>query len=119
MIAKLTTALPALALVLFCSGSLAQQADAPAQPAAPAPPAAATVQSGSVPTPMEVKITPDLPAIEVMHNGAPVKIMRNQDPNHVMNPAYTRTSRKCPPFCVQPAQLYPGVETIGEIELLN
>jgi 3-mercaptopyruvate sulfurtransferase SseA len=29
------------------------------------------------------------------------------------------TSRKCPPFCIQPATLAPGVETIGEVEMLD
>ena len=32
------------------------------------------------------------------------KIMRNQD-NTNKNPAFAKTSRPCPPFCIQPMQL--------------
>jgi rhodanese-related sulfurtransferase len=66
-----------------------------------------------------VRITRDLPSLDVMHDGKMVTIMRNQDPNHTVNPAYARTSRQCPPFCIQPARLAPGVETIGEVEMLD
>jgi rhodanese-related sulfurtransferase len=66
-----------------------------------------------------VRITRDLPSLDVMHNGKMVTIMRNQDPEHTVNPLYARTSRECPPFCIQPATLAPGVETIGEVEMLD
>ena len=66
-----------------------------------------------------VRITRDLPYLDVMHDGKMVTIMRNQDPNHTVNPSYAKTSRKCPPFCIQPATLAPGVETIGEVEMLD
>lgn len=68
---------------------------------------------------LKVKITPDLSSVNVMHDGEVVTVQRNQDPNHQIPTTYTKTSRKCPPFCVQPMNLYPGVETIGEIELLD
>ena len=49
------------------------------------------------------------------------KIMRNQNNANTVNPAFAKTSRPCPPFCVQPMQLRPGIETIGEqvIKLAN
>ena len=47
------------------------------------------------------------------------KIMRNQNNKNTVNPAFAKTSRPCPPFCVQPMQLRPGVETIGEQEIIN
>jgi rhodanese-related sulfurtransferase len=68
---------------------------------------------------MTVRITPDISAVEVMHNGKKVTIQRNQDENHRVNPDFGKTSRKCPPFCVQPYSPAPGVETIGEIEVLD
>jgi rhodanese-related sulfurtransferase len=68
---------------------------------------------------MLVRITRDLPSLDVMHNGKMVTIMRNQDQNHTINPAYAKTSRKCPPFCIQPITLAPGVETVGEVEVLD
>ena len=33
--------------------------------------------------------------------------------------SYTKTSRPCPPFCVQPITPSPGVNTVGELELLD
>jgi rhodanese-related sulfurtransferase len=66
-----------------------------------------------------VRITRDLPSLDVMHNGKMVTIMRNQDQKNTINPSYAMTSRKCPPFCIQPSTLAPGVETIGEVEMLD
>ncbi len=66
-----------------------------------------------------VNITPDLESITVKHGSKMVKIMRNQDQKNTVNPAFAKTSRKCPPFCIQPAKLAPGVETIGEVEVIN
>ena len=67
----------------------------------------------------EVNITRSLESITVKHGGKMVKIMRNQDQKNTVNPAFAKTSRKCPPFCIQPAKLAPGVETIGELEVLD
>lgn len=67
----------------------------------------------------EVNITADIPSVEVMHNGEKVTIMRNQDQKNTVNPAFAKTSRKCPPFCIQPSTLAPGVETIGEVEVIQ
>lgn len=68
---------------------------------------------------MKVKVTPTLESVTVEHDGEPVEIKRNQDPDNRIAEAYTRTSRECPPFCVQPMEIVPGVETIGEIEMLR
>lgn len=68
---------------------------------------------------MKVKVTPNLGSVTVMHEGEKVEIKRNQDPYNRIAEDYQQTSRECPPFCVQPIQLLPGVNTIGEIELLR
>jgi len=68
---------------------------------------------------LRVKITSDLPYLEVNHNGRKILVMRHQDPGHKIVAPYDKTSRDCPPFCVQPMRLAPGVETIGELELLD
>jgi rhodanese-related sulfurtransferase len=47
------------------------------------------------------------------------KIMRNQDNAATVNPAFAKTSRPCPPFCIQPMQLRPGIETLGEQEIIH
>lgn len=66
-----------------------------------------------------VGITPDIMSVAITHNGQTVEVMRNQDNNNTVLPAYSRTSRPCPPFCIQPMSLAPGVETLGEIEVLD
>lgn len=68
---------------------------------------------------MAVNITPDMGKVTVTHNGQKMDIMRNQDQKNLVNPAFAKTSRKCPPFCIQPAKLAPGVETIAEVEVLD
>ena len=66
-----------------------------------------------------VRITKDLMSITVKTNKGPVKVMRNQDNKAVIAPGFAKTSRKCPPFCVQPQKVAPGVETVGELEVIN
>ena len=68
---------------------------------------------------MEVKITPDLESVEVTHEGEKVSITRNQDTENTITQSFSKTSRPCPPFCIQPMSLAPGVETIGEVEMLD
>ncbi len=67
----------------------------------------------------DVNITRDLESVTVKHNGQNVTIMRNQDTTNTINPAFAKTSRKCPPFCIQPGSLGHGVETIGELEVID
>ena len=57
--------------------------------------------------------------VAVKHDGKTVKISRNQDNKNTINPAFAKTSRPCPPFCIQPAILAPGVETIAENEVID
>lgn len=68
---------------------------------------------------LKVKITRDIGSITVMHNGKPIVIQRNQNQKNTIVKDYALTSRACPPFCVQPMHLLPGVETIGELEMLK
>jgi rhodanese-related sulfurtransferase len=66
-----------------------------------------------------VGITPDMSSVEVMHNGKPVTIERNQDNKNTIAADYALTSRPCPPFCIRPIKLATGVETIGELEMID
>jgi rhodanese-related sulfurtransferase len=68
---------------------------------------------------LDVNITADLASVEVMHDGQQITIMRNQNQTNVVNPEFAKTSRKCPPFCIQPSELAPGVKTIAELEVLH
>ncbi|NTV93796.1 MAG: rhodanese-like domain-containing protein [Thiobacillus sp.] len=66
-----------------------------------------------------VNISHDLPRVEVLHNGKKTIIERNPDTDNMVDPDYSLTSRPCPPYCIQPMQLAPGVETLGELEVLD
>jgi len=68
---------------------------------------------------LDVNITAALASVDVMHHGRKVTIMRNQNQSNSVNPDFAKTSRKCPPFCIQPSELAPGVKTIGELEVLQ
>lgn len=67
----------------------------------------------------EVNISAEIESVTVKHGDKEVVIMRNQNQKNTVNPAFAKTSRKCPPFCIQPSSLAPGVETIGELEVLD
>jgi len=68
---------------------------------------------------LDVKITQDLESIPVHHGNDFIKIQRIQDQNNVLTGGFTKTSRKCPPFCIQPLIVSPGVTTVAELELLE
>lgn len=68
---------------------------------------------------LKVKINSEVASVTVKHNGKSVTIMRDQNQKATVNKAFAKTSRKCPPFCIQPSTLAPGVETIGEVEVLD
>jgi len=67
---------------------------------------------------VEVNITRGLESVTVKHGNQNVVIMRNQNQKNTVNPAFAKTSRKCPPFCIQPSRIAVGVETIAELEVL-
>ena len=66
-----------------------------------------------------VKLTPKLSSVDVKHDGKAVTIMRNQNQKNKINPAFSKTSRKCPPFCIRPFTIAEGVTTIAELEVIN
>ena len=66
----------------------------------------------------DVKITEELESIVIQEGDKEVKIERVQDVKHRLTSSFSKTSRECPPFCVQPMQI-GKVKTIGEIELLS
>lgn len=79
----------------------------------------AAIHSAAFDAKPEVRISAEIAAVDVVHNGRPVTIKRSQSPDNLINPDYAITSRKCPPFCIQPGRIANGVETIGELELLD
>ena len=68
----------------------------------------------------QVKITRTKPYVDIKdEKGKTIRIQRNQDTENRIKDSFTKTSRKCPPFCIQPMSLGSGVETIGERQLLS
>ncbi|PIE10798.1 MAG: sulfurtransferase [Rhodobacterales bacterium] len=67
----------------------------------------------------EVKITPDMAEASFSLNGQALTIARNQDPEARLDDTYAKTSRDCPPFCIHPMSAADGVETIGELEVID
>ena len=67
----------------------------------------------------EVGITADLMDITVKHNGKDFKIERDQDITAEVDPTFAKTSRPCPPFCIFPMKIAEGVETVGELEVID
>jgi len=65
------------------------------------------------------RITKDLESVDVIHHGRIVQITRSGERGATMPRGYNNVSRHCPPFCIQPIQVLPGVETIGELEVLG
>ncbi len=68
---------------------------------------------------VEVKLTADRDYLEVKHQGKMVRVTRNQDQDHVVDSFWAKTSRKCPPFCIQPLLPAPGVQLAEEVEVFE
>jgi len=66
-----------------------------------------------------VNIRPDIATVTVPTPDGPVEIGRIGDNDHEVTGEWARTSRACPPFCIQPMSPAEGVSTIGELELLD
>ena len=66
-----------------------------------------------------VAITKGLSSVTLMHEGAKVELMRVQDNSSTITQDFVLTSRPCPPFCIQPMNFAPGVETLGELEVID
>ena len=66
-----------------------------------------------------VGITGSLSSVTVMHEGAGVELMREQNNANTITQDFALTSRPCPPFCIQPMVFAPGVDTLGELEVID
>lgn len=67
----------------------------------------------------QVKITQELPAFKVKIGNKTHVIDRIQDTSNKLTNSFAKTSRKCPPFCIHPMKAAPGIETVGELELMD
>ena len=78
----------------------------------------ALAMTGAAAQAQEVGITPGQLDVRIELNGGTVVISRVQDQENTLTGPYVRTSRACPPDCLVPMRAAPGVETIGELEVL-
>jgi rhodanese-related sulfurtransferase len=68
---------------------------------------------------LEVKITDDKQYSVVNHGNELVKVQRIQDTSHTIDGSFAKTSRPCPPFCVNPLNIADGVATVAELEVIQ
>ena len=66
-----------------------------------------------------VKITKDKTYSTVYENGELIKISRIQDTSHTIDGSFAKTSRPCPPFCINPLSIDEGVKTVAELEVIK
>lgn len=82
--------------------------------------AAATVVCVMAPaSALEIKLDEKRDSLETVHNGQVVRVERIQNEDHSITGSFAKTSRKCPPFCIQPNSAAPGVETVSELEVFD
>lgn len=68
---------------------------------------------------LDVNITQEMSYVALDHKGKTVRIQRIQDQSNHLTGGFAKTSRKCPPFCIQPMIVAPGVTTFGELEVIQ
>ena len=67
----------------------------------------------------DVNITEDMARTSYTAQGTEYTIERNQDQEARIADGFAKTSRACPPFCIHAMSAGDGVETVGELELIN
>lgn len=67
----------------------------------------------------DVQIAPEQADVSFTVNGQSYAISRDQNQENQLAGEFARTSRACPPFCIQPMQIAAGVVTIAELETLE
>ena len=67
----------------------------------------------------DVWIAPDAPRFEFKIGSESYVIERIQDKENVITGTFAKTSRSCPPFCIHPMKAADGVETVGELEIMD
>ena len=66
-----------------------------------------------------VEITAGMPYVEVEADGKTYKIERTQEEGAYLTNTFALTSRPSPPFFIEPFEVTDGVETYGELEVLD
>lgn len=81
--------------------------------------ASATKNEGIIQDIRDVNITKDISVVKFTYNNKNYVVERNQDTNNTLKGGFSKTSRMCPPFCVQPIIPVPGVKPVAEKEVIE
>lgn len=68
---------------------------------------------------LDVNLTDERESIQVANGNKLIEVRRDQNPDSLVEPMWAKTSRKCPPFCIQPSVPVPGVKLMTELDLFN
>ena len=68
---------------------------------------------------MVVKITEDISFVDIIYNKKKIRIKRNQNIRNRLTNDYAKTSRECPPFCIQPFKIADDINFVTELEVLE
>lgn len=66
-----------------------------------------------------VNLTDEVSSVITSDQGQKIKIIRIQDSAHKLTDDFSKTSRECPPYCIQPTQINENISNIGELELFQ
>lgn len=66
-----------------------------------------------------VEISEGVPFVKFKANGQSYKIERAQEENAYLTNTFALTSRPSPPFFIEPFSVSKGIETFGELEVLD
>lgn len=81
--------------------------------------ALSTLGQVSLASPLKVKLTAEKEMLQVVHDGRLIDVRRDQDGDNLVDPMWAKTSRQCPPFCIEPRTPVPGVELVTEVEVFD
>ena len=68
---------------------------------------------------LDVNLTAEDASIQVNHHNKMIDVRRDQDGEHLVDAMWAKTSRHCPPFCIQPTVPVEGVELFTEIDVFD
>ncbi len=68
---------------------------------------------------LDVNISKHVSYVDIDYKDNIIRVQRIQDGHHILQGGFSKTSRNCPPFCIQPMSVAPGVKTVGELEVVD
>ena len=68
---------------------------------------------------LTVTMTKNISSVTTQDSGKKIKIIRVQDTKHKLVDDFAKTSRACPPFCIQPTKADKNIDTIAELEVFK